>query len=73
MLKGSKIILLTYFRKLVPNLLNLLPLLPNYGSVKTLFNDHVLCTLILLQNTASIKESESRVAKQPRFSTLKIS
>lgn len=38
----------TYLRELIPNFLNFLPFLSNDGSMKTLFNDHVLCTLILL-------------------------
>lgn len=44
----------TYLWKFVTDFFNLLPLLANDGSVEALFDDQVLCTLILLRDTASL-------------------
>lgn len=44
----------TYLWEFVAYFFNLLPLLANDGSMKTLFNDQVLCALVLLYDTASL-------------------
>lgn len=45
----------------IPHFLYLLPFLANDGSVKTLFNDQVLWTLVLLQETIVQLETQTHV------------
>lgn len=44
----------THLWKFVPDFFNLLPLLANDGSMEALFDDQVLCALILLRDTVSL-------------------
>lgn len=65
----------THLWEFVPHFLYLLPFLADDGSVKTLFDDQVLCTLVLLRRGEE-EESEddgrglvSMLNDSPAFST----